>query len=86
MKPPPPMPATYGSVTPSVAFAAIAASTALPPWRSTWIALCVASGSTVAAAPPVPVATGCFGGLACGPAAAKGAAPARRTASAPMTA
>src|SRR4051812_34923117 len=57
MKPPPPMPATYGSVTPRVALAAIAASTALPPARSTWIAALVASGSTVAAAPCDPVAT-----------------------------
>src|SRR5919197_1480043 len=33
MKPPPPIPATYGSVTPSVAAAATAASTASPPCR-----------------------------------------------------
>src|SRR3954470_9880949 len=56
MKPPPPTPATYGSVTPSVALAATAASTALPPWRRTLIAPRVASASTLAAAPPLPTA------------------------------
>jgi len=35
MNPPPPIPATNGSVTPSTAFAATAASTAFPPSRST---------------------------------------------------
>src|SRR5437763_644691 len=58
MKPPPPMPATYGSVTPSVALAATAASTALPPRRSTSMAVRVASRSTLAAAPPLPTAGG----------------------------
>src|SRR5438270_3016132 len=60
MKPPPPMPATYGSVTPRVALAATAASTALPPSRSTSMAVRVASRSTLAAAPPVPTAVGCW--------------------------
>src|SRR5437764_6116101 len=62
MKPPPPIPATYGSVTPSAAAAATAASTALPPSRRIWIPACVASGSTVATAPPVPTATACRDG------------------------
>src|SRR4051794_34736613 len=57
MKPPPPRPATYGSVTPRVALAAIAASMALPPFDRIWTALLVASLSTDAAAPPVPLAT-----------------------------
>ena len=52
------MPATYGSVTPSVALAATAASTAFPPSRSTSMAVRVASRSTLAAAPPVPTAVG----------------------------
>ena len=52
------MPAEYGSVTPSVAAAATAASTALPPRRRTSTATRVASGSTVAAAPPWPTAVG----------------------------
>ena len=58
MKPPPPMPAENGSVTPSTAAAVTAASTALPPCRSVSIAASVASVSTVAAAPPVPVDVG----------------------------
>ena len=58
MKPPPPMPAENGSVTPSTPAAATAASTALPPLRSMSIAACVASRSTVAAAPPEPIAVG----------------------------
>src|SRR3954453_9699474 len=66
MKPPPPRPATYGSVTPSVALAATAASIAFPPLLRIWIAVLVASRSTEAAAPPVPVATACD----CAPAAA----------------
>src|SRR4051812_42321063 len=57
MNPPPPSPATYGSVTPRVAFAAMAASIALPPLLRIPIAVLVASLSTDAAAPPVPVAT-----------------------------
>src|SRR5437764_2901871 len=78
MKPPPPMPATYGSVTPSVAAAATAASTASPPRRRTSTADRVASGSTVAAAPPLPIATACLAG-GCGDigfAEANGALPA----------
>ena len=58
MKPPPPIPHENGSVTPRTAAAATAASTALPPSRSVSMAACVASVSTVAAAPPVPVAVG----------------------------
>src|SRR5919201_1799895 len=69
MKPPPPIPATNGSVTPSTAFAATAASTALPPARRILIPACVASGSTDATAPPVPTATACFVG--CGAAGAR---------------
>src|SRR3954470_17427448 len=57
MNPPPPSPATYGSVTPRVALAATAASIALPPLLRIPIAVLVASLSTDAAAPPVPVAT-----------------------------
>src|SRR3954454_5158443 len=57
MNPPPPSPATYGSVTPRVALAATAASIALPPLLRIPIAVLVASLSTEAAAPPVPVAT-----------------------------
>src|SRR3954453_4366371 len=60
MNPPPPMPQLYGSTTPSTLAAATAASNALPPARMTSIAACVASGSTLAAAPPVPFAVGCF--------------------------
>ena len=56
MKPPPPIPLENGSVTPSTAAAVTAASTALPPWRSVSIAAWVAWRSTVAAAPPLPVA------------------------------
>ena len=52
------MPHENGSVTPSTAAAVTAASTALPPRRSVSIAAWVASVSTVAAAPPVPVAVG----------------------------
>ena len=50
------MPHEYGSVTPSTPAATTAASTALAPWRSASTAAAVAYGSTVAAAPPVPVA------------------------------
>ena len=59
MKPPPPMPHENGSTTPSTPAAATAASTALPPLRRISIAVSVASGSTLAAAPPVPTATVC---------------------------
>src|SRR3954451_8969409 len=60
MKPPPPRPQLYGSTTPSTLGAAIAAADALPPFLSTSIAALVASGSTLAAAPPVPFAVGCL--------------------------
>ncbi len=60
MKPPPPIPQLYGSTTPSTLAAATAASNAFPPSASTSIAACVASGSTLAAAPPEPLAVGCF--------------------------
>ena len=62
MKPPPPMPHENGSVTPSTAAAVTAASVALPPRRSVSIAACVASRSTVAAAPPLPTAVAVAGG------------------------
>src|SRR5919204_1290998 len=71
MNPPPPIPATYGSVTPSTAAAATAASTALPPSLRIAIAARDASVSTLAAAPPVPIATACLLGV--------GAATARAT-------
>ena len=58
MKPPPPIPHEKGSVTPSTPAAATAASMALPPFVSVSIAACVASVSTDAAAPPVPIAVG----------------------------
>src|SRR5437764_11785087 len=58
MKPPPPMPQLNGSVTPSVAAAATAASIALPPWLRMAIADCEAFSLMVATAPPVPVETG----------------------------
>jgi hypothetical protein len=60
MNPPPPIPHENGSVTPSTAAAATAASTAFPPFRRTSMAARVPSRSTVAAAPPLPVAVGCF--------------------------
>src|SRR3954469_6923575 len=84
MKPPPPPPHEYASTTPRPAAAATAASMALPPRRSTSIAARVASGSTVAAAPPVPTAVGCLAGVPCpsaGPAAgARNRRPAATTA------
>src|SRR6478735_23869 len=52
------MPALKGSVTPSVAAAATAASTALPPALSTLRPAALASGSTVLIAPPLPTAVG----------------------------
>ncbi len=52
------MPAEKGSVTPSVAAAATAASTALPPRRRTSSPTWVAVASTVATAPPYPMAVG----------------------------
>src|SRR5215208_1119144 len=60
MNPPPPMPHEYGSVTPSTPAAATAASIAFPPRRNVRIAAWVPSRSTVAAAPPLPTAVGCF--------------------------
>ena len=50
--PPPPIPALYGSVTPSAAAVATAASAALPPLRSTWRPMALASASTDDTAPP----------------------------------
>jgi hypothetical protein len=50
----PPMPVECGSITPSTATAATAASTALPPARSTSMAASVAAGIEVAAMPLVP--------------------------------
>ena len=47
-------PETNGSVTPRVAAAATAASTALPPWRNTSRPAAVADASTVAIPPPYP--------------------------------
>src|SRR3954463_1675853 len=58
MKPPPPTPHENGSVTPRTPAAATAASTALPPDFSVSMAACVASVSTLAAAPPVPMDVG----------------------------
>src|SRR5690349_14224160 len=52
------MPAENGSVTPRAAAAATAASTALPPRRNTSSPIAVASASTVATAPPYPIAVG----------------------------
>src|SRR5215211_2517643 len=56
------MPAEYGSVTPRAAAVATAASTALPPFRSTAIPMFVASGSTDETAPPNPIEVGTFTG------------------------
>src|SRR3954453_23726520 len=58
MNPPPPTPHEKGSVTPRTPAAATAASTALPPAFSVSMAACVASVSTLAAAPPVPMDVG----------------------------
>src|SRR5882757_2593769 len=57
------MPATYGSVTPSVAATATAASAAVPPSRSTSSPAAVDWTVLETTAPPVPVATGCFTGM-----------------------
>ncbi|GHH33999.1 hypothetical protein GCM10018775_05990 [Streptomyces umbrinus] len=54
------MPDEYGSVTPSAAAVATAASTALPPLRRISIPAAEASASTLATAPPYPTATGTF--------------------------
>ncbi len=58
MKPPPPRPHENGSVTPSTAAAATAASTALPPAFSVSMAAWLARVSTLAAAPPFPIDVG----------------------------
>ena len=78
------MPHEYGSTTPSTPAAVTAASTALPPWRSTRMAASVAALSTVAAAPPVPSAVGtttCRAGWACTAAGTANPAQIVRTAS-----
>src|SRR6185437_949332 len=64
MKPPPPGPATNGTVTPNALAVATAASTALPPCFSTSMPAWLASTSIDATAPPEPTATGCFTTLA----------------------
>src|SRR5664279_3536091 len=51
----PPMPVLCGSITPSTAVAATAASTALPPARSTSMAVSVANGCEVAAMPSLAI-------------------------------
>src|SRR3954454_20345316 len=56
------MPLLYGSVTPSAAAVATAASAALPPRRSTASPMRVASGSTELTAPPLPTTVARFGG------------------------
>src|SRR5579875_3201947 len=61
MKPPPPGPATHGTVTPMALAVATAASTALPPRLSTLMPAALAFTSIDATAPPVPTATGVFG-------------------------
>ena len=53
-------------MTPRAAAVATAASTALPPLSSTCMPTLEASWSTVATAPPVPVAVGCLGDSAGG--------------------
>lgn len=55
------MPLAYGSVTPSAAAVATAASTALPPARSTSMPTWLATGSTEATAPPDPVIVATLG-------------------------
>src|SRR5687767_12999308 len=64
------MPAENGSVTPSVAAAATAASTALPPRRRTSRPTAVAVASTVETAPPYPYAVGPSGAAPAAPAGA----------------
>ena len=54
------MPELYGSVTPRAAAVATAASTALPPLRSTSTPIRDASGSTEVTAPPYPLLVGVF--------------------------
>src|SRR4051812_23160291 len=78
------MPVEYGSVTPNVAAAATAASTALPPCWSTRSPARVASGSTVLTAPPRPTAVACFAVARCA-AGARSAAPAAPTTGGPVS-
>src|SRR6478609_3052941 len=66
MNPPPPGPATNGSLTPSALAVATAASIALPPSRSTRMPAALASGSADVTAPPEPTAAGCLPGELCG--------------------
>src|SRR5262245_48563504 len=58
----PPMPLPVGSISPSAAFAAIAASTADPPDFRMSTAICVASGWLVAAIPCVAMTSDRFAG------------------------
>src|SRR6478672_4404972 len=70
------MPALYGSVTPSAAAVATAASAALPPRASTSMPTCEASRSTDDTAPPEPVMAATLGrsvGLPCHPRSLPGA-------------
>ena len=69
------MPAENGSVSPSAAAVATAASTALPPCLRTLSPILVAYGSTVETAPPYPLLVGFFAGAAA--AAASGWSPVR---------
>src|SRR5215207_6560295 len=57
------MPELYGSVTPSAAAVATAASTALPPSRSTSRPMALADASTDETAPPCPVDVEGAGGV-----------------------
>src|SRR5688572_11049196 len=59
------MPAENGSVSPSAAAVATAASTALPPCLRTFNPTLVASGSTLLTAPPYPSLVAFFGACAC---------------------
>ena len=58
------MPAENGSVSPSAAAVATAASTALPPCLRTFSPILVASGSTLLTAPPYPSLVAFFGAFA----------------------
>ena len=81
MKPPPPMPQLNGSVTPSVAAAATAASMALPPRSRISSPAALAWGLTEAMAPPVPVAVDAANASEPSPVASaegEGAAPAQQ--------
>src|SRR5690348_12965365 len=74
MKPPPPGPATNGSLTPSALAVATAASIALPPCRSTRMPARLASRSAEVTAPPEPTASGCLPACFAGCVAAPGGA------------